>query len=137
MGNLQRIRNNLDIVDNIASGSTIQHGIYVSNTCSNPEIIGTRSSETTSLAFSSTAMPARGAPGSSRNALIEDNIIYDNGAAGGSAINCDGVQDSEIVNNLMYGNQAGGIALFQINGGGPSINNIVADNTIVSPSNGR
>ena len=37
----------------------------------------------------------------------------------------------------MYGNQAGGIALFQTDGGGPSINNIVADNTIVSPSNGR
>ena len=32
--------NNLDIVDNVASGSTIQHGIYVSNTCSNPQIIG-------------------------------------------------------------------------------------------------
>ena len=32
--------NNLDIVDNVASGSTVQHGIYVSNTCSNPAIIG-------------------------------------------------------------------------------------------------
>ena len=82
-------------------------------------------------------MQATAGQESSRAVCVEDNIIYDNGAAGGSAINCDGVQNSEILNNLMYGNQAGGIALFQTDGGGPSINNIVADNTIVSPSNGR
>ena len=129
--------NNLDIVDNVASGSTVQHGIYVSNTCSNPAIIGNTVFGNNESGIELNGDASEGGTGIITGALIEDNIIYDNGAAGGSAINCDGVQNSEILNNLMYGNQAGGIALFQTDGGGPSINNIVADNTIVSPSNGR
>ena len=129
--------NNLDIIDNIASGSMIQHGIYVSNTCTNPEVIGNTVFGNNASGIQLNGDASQGGTGIITGALIEDNIIYNNGAAGGAAINCDGVQNSEILNNLMYGNQAGGIALFQIDGGGPSINNIIADNTIVSPSIGR
>jgi hypothetical protein len=42
---------------------------------------------------------------------ISGYVIYGNGEKGGSAINCDGVQDSLIRNNLLYGNHASGISL--------------------------
>jgi methionine-rich copper-binding protein CopC len=128
---------NLDIINNVASGSQIQHGIYVSNTCTNPEIIGNTVFGNHESGIQLNGDASEGGAGIITNALVENNVIYNNGAAGGSAINCDGVQNAVIANNLLYGNQAGGIALFQIDGGGPSINNTVADNTIVSPSNGR
>jgi parallel beta-helix repeat protein len=136
-GILSGFSNNLHIVDNVASGSQIQHGIYVGNTCSNPEVIGNTVFGNNESGIQLNGDASDGGTGIITNALVEDNIIYDNGAAGGSAINCDGVQNSEFANNLLYGNQAGGIALFQIDGGGPSINNIVADNTIVNAANGR
>jgi methionine-rich copper-binding protein CopC len=129
--------NNLDIIDNVASGATVQHGIYVSNTCSNPQIIGNTVFGNKECGIELNGDASDGGIGIITNALVEDNVIYNNGAAGGSAINCDGVQNSLIANNLLYGNQAGGIALFQIDGGGPSINDTVVNNTIVSPSNGR
>ena len=44
------------------------------------------------------------------NALVEDNIIYNNGTGGGSGINCDGVDDSIFRNNLLYANVASGIS---------------------------
>ena len=43
-----------------------------------------------------------GGDGIISNALVENNVIYDNGLGGGSGINCDGVQDSVIRNNLIY-----------------------------------
>ncbi len=129
--------NNLHIIDNVASGATVQHGIYVSNTSSNPEVIGNTVFGNQDCGIQLNGDASDGGVGIITGAVVEDNTVYNNGAGGGSAINCDGVQNSVIANNLLYGNQAGGIALFQIDGGGPSINNVVADNTIVSPSSAR
>jgi hypothetical protein len=42
--------------------------------------------------------------------LIEDNVMNENGAAGGGALNLAGMSDSLIQNNLLYGNRAHGIA---------------------------
>lgn len=56
---------------------------------------------------------------------------------GGSAINCDGVQNSRIENNLIYGNHASGISLYQIDAAEPSHNNVIANNTIMMPEDGR
>jgi hypothetical protein len=49
----------------------------------------------------------------------------------------DGVQDSEIFNNLIYNNHATGIAMYQIDGGDASKNNKVYNNTVIQPSDGR
>ena len=49
----------------------------------------------------------------------------------------DGVQDSEIFNNLIYNNHATGIAMYQIDGGDASKNNKVYNNTIIQPADGR
>jgi len=129
--------NNLEIEDNVAALSQSQHGIYVSNTCTNPQVIGNTVWGNNDCGIQLNADISQGGTGIITNALIEDNIIYDNGAAGGSAINCDGVQNSTIVNNLLYNNSASGISLYQIDGGGPSTNDVIADNTIVNASNSR
>jgi hypothetical protein len=73
---------------------------------------------------------SQGGDGVISNALIEDNVIYDNGKLGGSAINCDGVNNSIIRNNVLDGNHASGISLYQIDGGKPSTGDVVVNNTI-------
>ena len=62
-----------------------------------------------------------GGDGIISGALVEGNIIYDNGVGGGSGINADGVQNSRFQNNLIYSNHASGISLYRIDGGGGSI----------------
>jgi hypothetical protein len=47
------------------------------------------------------------------------------------------VQGALIYNNLLFENHATGIALFQIDGGGPSSNAIIVHNTILQASDGR
>ena len=59
---------------------------------------------------------SQGGDGLISNALVEDNVIYGNGAGGGSGINMDGVTDSVVRNNLLYDNHASGISLYQIDG---------------------
>jgi parallel beta-helix repeat protein len=67
------------------------------------------------------------------DALIEDNVIYNNGQNG---INADGLQNSVIRNNLIYGYQSYGICLYRIDAAGPSANNVIVNNTIVSTVSG-
>jgi hypothetical protein len=78
-----------------------------------------------------------GGDGIISGALVEGNVIHGNGAAGGSGINCDGVQSSRFQNNVLYDNHAGGITLYRIDAGASAINNVVAHNTILQASNGR
>ena len=70
-------------------------------------------------------------------ATVEANIIWNNGTAGASGINCDGVDDSLIANNLLYNNHASGISLYAIDGAHGSSNNMVYNNTIVMAPNSR
>jgi hypothetical protein len=65
-----------------------------------------------------------------QNALIENNVIYNNTTEAG--INCDGLQNSTIRNNLIYGYASYGISLYRIDAGGPSSGNIIVNNTIYS-----
>lgn len=64
------------------------------------------------------------------HAIVENNILHDNGKLGGSAINCDGVTDAVIQNNAIDGNHQSGISLYRIDGGAPSTGNRVINNTI-------
>ncbi len=126
------------IENNLASGSIDEHGIYVSNSSDRPIIRG-------NVIFDNNAngihmngdINVGGGDGIISDALVENNIIYNNGSAGGSGINMDGVQDSLIRNNLIYASHASGISLFQIDGGGPSTNNRVLNNTVMVASDGR
>lgn len=46
------------------------------------------------------------------NFLVEDNVMNENGRIGGAALNLAAVSDSLFQNNLVYGNRAGAIALW-------------------------
>lgn len=127
----------LVIEDNEASRSAQQHGVYVSNSGDRPIVRRNRLWGNHSCGLHMNGDESQGGDGVISDALVERNVIYGNGngnpafgAPGGSAINCDGVQDSVIRNNLLWDNHKSGIALYRIDGGGGSSGNLVHSNTI-------
>ena len=129
--------NDLLIENNRTSGSEVEHGIYVSNSGDRPTIRNNVSWDNNRNGIHMNGDAELGGDGIISNALITGNIIYGNGAGGGSGINMDGVQNSRIENNLLYDNHASGISLYRIDGGGGSNGNVVVNNTIHIASNGR
>lgn len=129
--------NDILIEGNSCSYSTDEHGIYVSNSSDRPIIRNNHSFNNNGCGIHMNGDISMGGDGIISNAVVEGNILHDNGYGGGSAINMDGVQDSEIFNNLIYNNHATGIAMYQIDGGDASKNNKVYNNTIIQPSDGR
>jgi parallel beta-helix repeat protein len=127
----------LIVENNTCSFSEDEHGIYVSNSSDRPIIRNNHSFNNNGCGIHMNGDISMGGDGIISNAVVEGNIIHDNGYGGGSAINMDGVQNSEIFNNLIYNNHATGIAMYQIDGGDASKNNKVYNNTIIQPSDGR
>lgn len=125
------------IENNVTSRSVNQHGIYVSNSGDRPTLRGNTSWGNAAAGIHMNGDVSQGGDGIISSALVENNIIYDNGRLGGSGINCDGVQNSQIQNNLIYNNHASGISLYRIDGGGSSRNNVVVNNTVVQASDAR
>jgi hypothetical protein len=128
---------NILIENNSCSNSIAEHGIYFSNSGDNPVIRNNISFSNNSCGIHMNGDESMGGDGLISNALVEGNIIYNNGTAGGSGINCDGVQNSSIRNNLIYNNHSSGISLYRIDAGGSATNNIVINNTIYIASDGR
>jgi hypothetical protein len=141
----------LIIEDNITHHAAEEHGIYVSNSADSHVIRGNLVYANARSGIQINADISEGGDGVVTDAVIEGNIIYDNGnggvvdfgngpvvtSGGGSAINLDGVQRSIIRNNLLYDNHASGISLYQIDGGEPSQDNLVTNNIIINADNGR
>jgi len=125
------------IENNVTSRSQTQHGIYVSNSGDRPILRGNISWGNAGAGIHMNGDISQGGDGIISSALVENNVIYDNGTLGGSGINCDGVQNSRIQNNLIYNNHASGISLYRIDGGGSSSSNVVVNNTIVQASDAR
>ncbi|MBT4539751.1 hypothetical protein HOC32_05675 [Candidatus Woesearchaeota archaeon] len=132
---------NVYIENNVAFGSQIEHGIYVSNSADNPIVRN-------NVAYSNAdaGIQLNGdweAPGDHfiSNALVENNVLYNNGLNGGAALNLASVSNSVIQNNLLYKNNAGGIALSD--GYGPGIDfgstgNVITNNIVYfNPNEGR
>jgi parallel beta-helix repeat protein len=136
-GVLTGFSDDLLIEDNTASNSEVEHGIYVSNSGDRPTIRRNHVFGNNANGIHMNGDLSEGGDGIISGALVEANLIHDNGVAGGSGINCDGVQSSRFQNNLLYGNHAGGITLYRIDGGGSAVNNVVAHNTILQASDGR
>lgn len=138
---------NITIENNECSESAKEHGIYFSNSADNPIIRSNRVwgnanagiHVNSDIDSGNLANPK--VDGIIRNALIENNIIYENGdgyvgvfdssTGGGSAINMDGVQDSLVQNNLLYNNHASGISLYRVDGAEGAKNNSIINNTII------
>src|SRR6476661_2905773 len=128
---------NILIQNNTTSRSVDQHGIYVSNSADNPIIRGNRVWGNHDAGIQLNADVSMGGDGIITNALIENNVIYDNGLGGGASINCDGVQNSVIRNNLIYNAHATGIVLYVGNGAAGSSGNLVVNNTVLVAADGR
>jgi hypothetical protein len=114
-----------------------EHGIYVSNSSDRSIIRHNVCHHNNRGGIQINADGSQGGDGISTDPEIYGNILYENGVAGGAAINLDGVQGAFIYNNLLYENHASGIALFQQDGAAPSINAVIVHNTIVNASNAR
>jgi parallel beta-helix repeat protein len=101
---------NVVIEDNETSYSGLEHGIYVSNSADNPVLRRNVAHHNHDSGIQINADPELAGDGIISNALVEDNIIYENGVGGGAAINLASVRNSLIRNNLLYNNHASGIA---------------------------
>jgi parallel beta-helix repeat protein len=128
---------NILIENNSSSRAVVQHGIYFSNSADHPVIRGNRVFSNNMNGIHMNGDVSQGGDGIISNALVENNIIYDNGKNGGSGINCDGVKNSRFQNNLLYNNHASGISLYQIDASAPSTNDTVVNNTIIEASDAR
>src|SRR5262245_2905098 len=125
------------IEDNVVSRSQLEHGIYVSNSGDRPIIRHNTVWGNRDNGIHMNGDASMGGDGIITGAVVEGNILYDNGGGGGSAINGDGVQNSSIRNNLIYNTHAAGISLYRIDGGGASTGNVVANNTVLIAPDGR
>ncbi len=115
-----------------------EHGIYVSNSSDRSIIRYNVCHHNNRGGIQINADASQeGADGISSDPEIYGNMLYENGVAGGAAINLDGVERAFIYNNLLYQNHASGIALFQQDGEQPSFDAVIAFNTIVNASNAR
>jgi Right handed beta helix region len=126
------------LIQNNESAFNGEHGIYDSNSGDFPTIRGNRSHHNHSAGIhmngDRTQTPGDGVISF---AVVEKNVIYENGVGGGSGINCDGVSDSIFRNNLLYSNHASGISLYATDGAEGSSRNKVYNNTIVMAAGAR
>lgn len=130
-----RIEGNTTSFNN--SEDSDNHGIYVSNATADPVIVGNEIQGNRGAGLHMNGDLSQGGNGLITGARVEGNVVSGNGEKGGSAINCDGVQDSLIRNNLLYGNHASGISLYRIDAAEGARNNVVVNNTIRMASDGR
>jgi len=136
-GILTGFSDDIIIEGNVTSRSQDEHGIYFSNSADRPIIRNNVSWGNRANGIHMNGDASLGGDGIISNALVEGNVIYGNGVGGGSGINCDGVQNSTIRNNLIYNTHASGISLYRIDGGGGSSGNLVVNNTVLVAADGR
>jgi MYXO-CTERM domain-containing protein len=113
-----------------------QDGVFVSSACVNPVVRGNLLAGNAGAGLHMTGGVALGGSGIITGALVEKNVIHDNGAMGGSGIECDGVQASRIRNNLVYAEHSSGISLDQADAAVPATNNVVVNNTVIVEPDG-
>lgn len=125
------------VENNEASRSGTEHGIYASNSADRPVIRGNIVWGNGMCGVHMNGDINFGGDGVISGAIVENNLIYDNGTRGGSAINGDGVTGAVIRNNVLDNNHASGISLYMIDGGAPSSGNQIINNTVRMASDAR
>jgi hypothetical protein len=133
--------NGLLIEGNSLSGSIEEHGLYISNASKDQIVRKNVVFNNNGSGIQLNGDFAFGGGGIISNALVESNIVFGNGVGGGGALNNEGVQGSVFRNNVLYNNLASGIVLWIGENGAPagnsSNNNVVVNNTVYQPANGR
>lgn len=113
------------------SDGTHGHGIYVGNSPVRPIIRNNRIHDNGTEGIQINADLSQGGTGITTGAIITGNTIWNNGHNG---FNFDGIQNSTITGNLVYGNAGQSAAFYESDASGPSINNIVNFNTFYAPN---
>ncbi len=139
----------ITVEDSTFSDSTAEHGLYLSNSGDGHIVRRCTFRNNSSNGIHINADGSQGGDGIISGVLVERNTIVNNGigstytdsagvvrtvAGGGSGINCDGVRDSIIRNNVLFNNHASGISLYRIDGALGASGNLVVNNTIVQGS---
>jgi serralysin len=104
------------------------HGIYVSGTCTGVQVEDNTIDANGYHGIHLNGDASEGGIGEVIDATISGNLIYNNP---GNGINGDGLVDSVIENNLIYGYTKYGISLYTIDAGVASTGNTIVNNTIV------
>jgi len=125
------------VEDNEVSRSGTEHGIYASNSADRPVVRRNLIWGNGMCGVHMNGDINYGGDGVISGAVIEANVIRDNGALGGSGINGDGIRDAVIRNNVLDNNHASGVSLYRIDGGAGSTGNLVVNNTIRMASDAR
>ncbi|HLA41673.1 MAG TPA: right-handed parallel beta-helix repeat-containing protein, partial [Candidatus Glassbacteria bacterium] len=121
-------------------GSKAEHGIYHSNSGDRFIIRGNISHHNAANGIHLNGDPEiLGGDGVLNYGIVERNIIFNNGAAGGAGINMTHVQDVIVRNNLIYNNNAGGFTFYQDAGtfDQGSKRALIMNNTVYFKSNDR
>ncbi len=124
------------IEQNIVTG-TNNSGIYTSNSAVRPTLTGNTVTDAERNGIHFNGDISQGGTGVITGATIKDNTVTNTGKSGGSAINCDGIQNSKIENNTLANNHAKGIALYRIDASEGSRNNRVENNRILMPQDAK
>jgi hypothetical protein len=106
------------------------HGFYLAGSATGGVVRGNHFHDNGALGIHINGDVSQGTPGVVTMALIDGNVLANNG---GNGLNADGLQASTIQNNVIYGSDKNGITLYQIDAGGPSQNVVIVNNTIVEP----
>lgn len=126
------------VENNEVSRSGTQHGVYASNSADRPVIRGNTIWGNAQCGIHMNGdVSIPGGDGVISDAVVENNLIRDNGRSGGSGINGDGIVGATIRNNVLDNNHASGISLYQIDGGAPSTGNQIVNNTVRMAADAR
>ncbi|MEZ4849641.1 MAG: right-handed parallel beta-helix repeat-containing protein [Bacteroidia bacterium] len=125
------------IENNICTNSIDEHGIYFSNSGDFPIIRNNVCHHNRGAGIQINADLSAGGDGITTGAVIEGNILYENGTGGGAAINLDGAVESLVANNLLYNNHATGIALFRQDAAIGARDNKIYNNTVIQAPDAR
>ena len=116
----------------------LEHGIYVSNSADRPVIRGNHSWGNRANGIHMNGDASQGGDGMISGALVERNVIYDNGAGGGSGINCDGVHEQRRSGTTCSTTTTPAASRSTASTPPPARpNNLVVNNTILVAADGR
>ena len=122
------------VENNVAYGSLSSHGFYISNAgCDNTTIRGNTSFDNAVAGIHFNGDASIGGDGIQTGLVVDGNTIYNNGQSG---LNMDGVQDSLIQNNLVYGNTRHALRMYQIDGSQGPWSMEITNNTFIVPASG-
>ncbi len=137
---------NLLVENNVVRGSLRSHGIYLANSGDNPIVRNNTCYSNYKAGIQLNADMELPGDHIISGALIEGNVLYDNGEGGSAALDLASVRDSIIRNNLLYSNKSQGISNWDdgySDWGDPGNytygckNNVYANNTVIMPAGSR